>query len=90
MIMDIEEYVKRKIHPKEGDVLIIDGEFYHVVNSGIEPGRNDACDRCHLDGEVINGRDCIYSFIEGTYGSCAEFIKEPYVLKKVRKKFNGI
>ena len=50
----------------------------------------DNCDRCHLDGEVINDRDCIYSFIEGTYGSCAGFIKEPYVLKKVRKKFKGI
>ena len=88
--MTIEEYVKRKIHPIEGDVVIICDELYKVVDSGIEPGRNDACDRCHLDGEVINGRDCIYSFIEGTYGSCAEFIREPYVLKRVRKKFKGI
>ena len=55
MIMPIEEYVKRKIHPKEGDILIIQGVLYKVVNSGQEIGGSDACDKCSLDRKQING-----------------------------------
>ena len=90
MIMSIEEYIKRKILPKEGDVLIIQGILYQVVNSGQEPGRSDSCDHCSLDRKQINGKECIYSFIDGVYHSCAELIEEPYIFKKVRKKFKGI
>lgn len=90
MIMTIEEYVRRKVHPKEGDVLIIQGVLYQVVDSNRYPGDSDYCNDCHLDGNQINNRECIYSFIEGVYNSCAEFIEEPYVLKRVRKKFNGL
>ena len=90
MIMSIEEYIKRKVLPKEGDVLIICDELYQVVDSHQDPGRSDYCNKCHLDGNQINNKECIYSFIEGVYKSCAEFIEEPYVLKRVRKKFNGI
>ena len=90
MMMPIEEYIKRKILPKEGDVLIICNELYQVVDSHQEPGRSDYCNKCHLDGKRINNKECIYSFIESTYGSCAEFIEEPYVLKRVREQFNGV
>lgn len=90
MIMTIEEYVKRKVRPKEGDILIIQGVLYQVVNSGQNPGDSEYCGKCHLDGERFGNKECIYSFIEGVYISCAEFIDEPYVLKRVRKKFNGL
>lgn len=90
MIMPIEEYVKRKILPKEGDILIIQGILYQVVNSGQEIGGSDTCDPCSLNHKYINGKKCIYSFIDGVYHSCAELIEEPYIFKRVKKKFNGI
>ena len=91
MIMDIEEYVKRKIHPKEGDILIICNELYQVVDSHQDPGISDFCDKCSLDGKNINNKECIYTFIENAYKSCAEFIEEPYILRRIKKKFfNGV
>ena len=90
MIMTIEDYIKRKKLPKEGDIIIICGECYQIVNNGQVIGCSDSCKKCSLDGLKINNRECIYSFIESTYGSCAEFVKEPYIFKKVRKKFRGI
>lgn len=90
MIMPIEKCVKRKILPKEGDILIIQGVLYQVVNSGQEIGGSDSCCKCSLDGCKINNKECIYSFIEGVYHSCAELIDEPYIFKRVKKKFNGI
>ena len=91
MIMTIKEYIKRKIIPKEGDIIIIRNELYQVVNSGKEPGRSDACVKCSLNCKQINNRECIYSFIEGTYDSCAEFIEEPYILRRIKKEFfNGV
>lgn len=50
MIMTIEEYVRRKIRPKEGDVLIILDELYQVVESIHYPSAT-GCNGCHLDGK---------------------------------------
>ena len=90
MIMSIEEYVRRKIIPKEGDILIIQGDLYQVVDSHQDPGRSDFCDKCSLDGKKINNKECIYTFIENAYKSCAEFLDDTHLLKRIRKKFNGV
>ena len=90
MIMKIEDCVRRKVHPKEGDVLIICDELYQVVDSHQDPGIRDFCKKCSLDGKKINNKNCIYTFIESVYKSCAEFLGNTCILKKVKKKFNGI
>ena len=89
--MLIEECINRKIHPKEGDILIIQNLLYQVVAvHQQESNKINYCKGCHLDGKKINNKDCIYTFIEDAYKSCAEFLREPYVLKRFKKKFNGI
>lgn len=90
MIMKIEDCVRRKVRPKDGDVLIICDELYQVVDSHQDPGRSDFCKKCNLDGKRINNKECIYTFIESAYKSCAEFLEETCILKRVNKKFNGI
>lgn len=90
--MKIEEYVKRKLHPREGDIVIIQGALYQVVDSSKIIGlfESDTCKSCYFNHKKIRGKICIYSYIENVYNSCSEFIREPYMLKKVRKRFKGI
>lgn len=91
MIMKIEECVRRKVRPKEGDVLIICDELYQVVDSHQDLSSIDFCKKCSLDGKKINNKECIYTFIVSVYKSCAEFFLEnTCILKRVNKKFNGI